>query len=82
MKDFLSRIFDVGGGVYVGIATALTFLSLVLDAVWTRWQTPTWWTDAPMGVYSVILITFAGSKVLSYWTDSKFNSPPGVPPGP
>lgn len=82
LRDFLAKIFDLGGGTYVGMATALTFACVILDSWWDRWKTPDWWTTAPLGVYSVILITFAGSKILSYWTDSKYNSPPGQPPPP
>jgi len=79
-NSFLEKTFNHSGGVYVGLATAMTFVCLVADSLTTKWNTPEWWTDAPLGVYCVILITFAGSKILSYFVNSKFNSPLGTPP--
>ena len=79
-QRFLGDMFNQSGGVYVGMATILTFVCLVCDSYWDSWKTPEWWTTAPLGVYCVILITFAGSKILNYLTDSKYNSPAGTPP--
>lgn len=80
MKDFLSKIFDQRGGVWVGISTFAVVLMALVEFVHSGYKAPPWFVALPLGIYAFILGAFVISKSGTYFVDSKYNSPPDKPP--
>lgn len=80
IREFLTKLFDQRGGVYVGISTiAVTFMAIG-EFVAGGWKAPSWYVAIPLGVYAFILGLFVVRKGSEYYIDSRYNSPPDKPP--
>ena len=89
MKDFLSKVFDQRGGVWVGVASTVVILMAAIEFVTSGFvagvvgwhpKAPIWFVALPAGIYAFILGAFVISKSGTYFVDSKYNSPPETPP--
>lgn len=76
----MMRHFDQRGGVWVGMATMLTFLLAILQTAKVC-VAPDWWVSST-GLYTIILGFFVLRKGADYFVDSRWNTPPGERPAP
>lgn len=82
MKKIIEAVFMQDGKVYVGMFS-LSVLAMAIAEFCTsdpRFRAPGWLVEIPDGVLAFVLGVFVLAKGWNYTVDSKYNSPPGVPP--
>lgn len=79
----LQRLLLTDGKTWAGIFSLVSLLmAIVAFATKGAFKIPAEWVTIYLGILGVYGITTTGGALAKHYVNSRFNSPPGIPPAP